>query len=90
MFVLDGEAQSNVVASEEEKPANTSKASPEYPRECIVAQKEMDMNAGREENEVHERSSVLESNPSAESETTVKSKGGISYFYRFSKPYRIN
>jgi hypothetical protein len=42
LFVLDGEAQSNVVASEEEKPADTSKASPEYPRKCIVAQKEMD------------------------------------------------
>jgi hypothetical protein len=51
-----------IVASEEEQPVDTSKASPEYPRECIVAQQEMDVNAGREENEVHEKSSVLESN----------------------------
>ncbi|CAB4028249.1 Hypothetical predicted protein [Paramuricea clavata] len=70
----DGKLRPTVVASEEEKPADTSKANPEYPRECIVAQKEMDMNAGREENEVHEKSSVLESHPS-KSETTVKSKG---------------
>ena len=78
--VSDGEPQFIAVPQEEKVPLilDTRKASPEYddPTQCIVAQKEMDMNAGREESESEDKS-----HPAVFETTAVKPQAGISNFW---------
>ena len=87
--VSDREPQLLAVAPEEKEPLaiDTKKTSSEYddPTQCIVLREEMDMNAGREESEIYEKSSVLEesevkSHPAVFETTAVKPQAGISNY----------